>query len=251
MSRKWKYPSRVYINGVWIRNRIYGSWYNMIYRCSNSKSTYYGCYGARGITVCDEWLSYDNFYEWAMNNGYADNLTIDRIDVNGNYEPSNCRWVDIKTQNRNKRNNTKIGGKCITDISRELGGNSRLVRTRLDLGYSLTDAVSLSMEECKKLGEEKRSKSMSKILVEGYTLHEISVMSNLSYDTIFRRYKRGYRELKDLMKPVVKKQTIKVDGKTLSELAEDSGVNYSTLKARYYGGVKTIEELTRPVRGAK
>jgi hypothetical protein len=80
----------------------------MISRCRTKTASGYQYYGARGIRVCDEWLDYSTFKEWAYKNGYDDKAksykcTIDRIDVNGNYEPSNCRFVDMKTQNQNKR----------------------------------------------------------------------------------------------------------------------------------------------------
>lgn len=86
------------------RKRIYKIHFGMLTRCYDAQSKSYKYYGARGITVCDEWLhSYEPFYEWSINNGYFNELTIDRIDSNGNYEPSNCRWSDSKTQGRNKR----------------------------------------------------------------------------------------------------------------------------------------------------
>ena len=85
---------------------------NMKNRCYKSKHPEYHNYGGRGITICDEWLDKENgfmnFYNWSMKNGYEEGLTIDRIDVNGNYEPSNCRWVDIKIQNINRRTNRLI-----------------------------------------------------------------------------------------------------------------------------------------------
>jgi len=78
-------------------------------RCYNKNNNAYIHYGGRGITICKEWLDKENgilnFYNWSIKNGHSDDLTIDRINVNGNYEPSNCRWVDAKTQQNNKTNN--------------------------------------------------------------------------------------------------------------------------------------------------
>lgn len=86
--------------------RLYKIWCNMKSRCYNTSVIEYNDYGGRGITVCDEWLhDFQAFYDWAMSNGYRDDLTIDRIDVNGNYEPSNCRWVSMKVQSNNTRKN--------------------------------------------------------------------------------------------------------------------------------------------------
>ncbi len=91
------------------KSKLYKIWYAMKNRCYYSKDKCYNRYGGRGITVCDEWLhDFQAFYDWAMANGYADSLTIDRIDVNGNYEPSNCRWITNKEQQYNKCNNHLI-----------------------------------------------------------------------------------------------------------------------------------------------
>lgn len=89
--------------------RIDNIYYGMKSRCYNSKNPAYKNYGAREIKVCDEWLKdKTKFFEWAFANGYKEDLSIDRIDVNGNYEPDNCRWATRKEQNNNTRNNCYI-----------------------------------------------------------------------------------------------------------------------------------------------
>ena len=91
------------------KTRLYKIYHNIKQRCNNSNNIWYKNYGARGIKICDEWLNdFITFYDWAINNGYKDNLTIDRIDVNGNYEPNNCRWATKKTQQNNMRSNRHL-----------------------------------------------------------------------------------------------------------------------------------------------
>ena len=86
-----------------VGTRIYSIWIDIKSRVFNSKSKSYNDYGGRGITLCDEWLDVQNFYDWAMLNGYSEDLTIDRIDNDGNYCPENCRWVTQTIQSRNQR----------------------------------------------------------------------------------------------------------------------------------------------------
>lgn len=124
----------------------------MKYRCYNSNSPAYKNYGGRGIKICDEWIEtkgngFRNFYNWAIQNGYKEDLSIDRIDVNGNYEPSNCRWATAKEQANNKRLNCNIEyyGKKYTlkQLSEKLGIKVTTLKWRLDHNWEEKD---LSLE---------------------------------------------------------------------------------------------------------
>lgn len=91
------------------KSRLYGCWHDMKQRCSNPSRTNHKHYKNKGIIVCEEWRNdFQAFHDWAMANGYADNLTLDRIDNNGNYEPSNCRWATPKEQENNRSNNVYL-----------------------------------------------------------------------------------------------------------------------------------------------
>lgn len=90
-------------------SRLYGIWQGMKGRCNNPNDARYDRYGGRGIVVCEEWQnSFENFYNWAIQNGYSDELTIDRKDNDGNYEPGNCRWSSNQEQCNNRCTNVKI-----------------------------------------------------------------------------------------------------------------------------------------------
>ena len=117
------------------KTRLYKIWEGMKNRCLNPNNKSYKNYGGRGITICAEWKnSFIAFRNWSVSNGYNENLSIDRIDVNGNYEPSNCRWADAKTQCRNRHNNILVeyNNKKLTlvEVSEETGINEQLLYTR-------------------------------------------------------------------------------------------------------------------------
>ena len=119
-----------------LRNtKIYNVWDTMIRRCENKNNQRYHRYGGRGITVCDEWHRFENFYEWAMNNGYESGLTLDRINNDDGYYPENCRWIDNTAQQNNKSNNHYITYNGIThsraDWSRILNVNYETLRFRI------------------------------------------------------------------------------------------------------------------------
>jgi hypothetical protein len=110
----------------------------MIQRCTNSKLPKFKNYGGRGITVCERWLSFANFL--ADMGECPPGLTIERDDVNGNYEPGNCRWADMATQQRNRRNNVLItcNGETMTmmEWQRKTGVHRHMIKRRLDAGQS-------------------------------------------------------------------------------------------------------------------
>lgn len=90
------------------KTRLYREWSGMLQRCELETSTSYERYGALGISVCEEWHSFEVFAKWALENGYSDKLTIDRIDSKGNYEPNNCRWAGVIEQNNNQKSNVSF-----------------------------------------------------------------------------------------------------------------------------------------------
>lgn len=122
------------------KTRVYRIWIDMNARCEKKNNKAYKHYGERGIKVCKEWKeNFLSFYNWAIKNGYKDELSIDRINVNGNYEPNNCRWADAKTQGNNKRNTRKIKifneVKTAYDFEKQYGIKAYLLLDRYDKGY--------------------------------------------------------------------------------------------------------------------
>ena len=133
-TKHGKYKSRL--------NKIYR---DIKKRCNNSNNK---DYGGRGIKVCDAWLNdFMSFYDWAYENGYQEDLTIDRIDVDGDYEPSNCRWATVKQQQRNKRNNRyfTINGdkRCLSEWCEMYNINYSKVQVRLKYGWTIREALEL------------------------------------------------------------------------------------------------------------
>ncbi len=129
----------------------YSHWVNMKTRCLNKNNVKYKSYGGRGITICDEWLSFENFHYWAINNGFREDLTLERIDVNGNYEPNNCTWITMEQQAKNKRNvaNYTFNGKSmnINEWTKYLGFGKETIRERLKRGWTIEEALSKPLKK--------------------------------------------------------------------------------------------------------
>lgn len=129
-----------------VGTRLYRIWNDMKVRCLYPSSPSYSNYGKRGISVCKEWSeSFNVFKEWALNNGYDDNLTIERIDNNKNYEPSNCTWVPFERQSYNRRTShfVTINGekKCLAEWCKIYGIKYATVMERLSLGWDDISAL--------------------------------------------------------------------------------------------------------------
>lgn len=136
------------------QTRLYSIWRNMLNRCEYKSHIEYSRYGGRGIKVCDEWKDFLTFYNWAITHGYADDLTIEREDVNGNYEPSNCKWATSREQSRNTRRNRilEYNGKkqCVADWEEETGISRSLIQQRIDkLGWSVEKTLTTPVRKGK------------------------------------------------------------------------------------------------------
>ena len=141
--------------------RLYNIWCNIKGRCKNSSHRDYCNYGGRGISLCKEWdNSFETFRDWAYNNGYSDTLSIDRINVDGNYEPTNCRWTDSYTQNSNKRlnscNKTGYSGIDFRENEKKYVVRKTIRGTRYYIGYfnTLEEAVIAKQKFLKARGLE-------------------------------------------------------------------------------------------------
>jgi hypothetical protein len=176
--------------------RIYTIWSGMMRRCYNKKAGKYYMYGERGISVCEEWHHYGNFYKWAISSGYSDDLSIDRFpNNNGNYEPSNCRWATIKQQARNTRTNRFIdyngARRCLQEWVEFSGIKKGAIENRLKLGWSIESALTTPI------------RGSQKILYNGerYNLLELSEKTGIKYRTLLWRFKSGYTD-NELVKPL-------------------------------------------------
>lgn len=132
------YKTRNVTHGM-SKTNIYRAWVGMVDRCSNIKNSKYGDYGGRGITVCDRWLTFVNFFQ-DMGGRPFQNAEIDRINNNGNYEPNNCKWSTRTEQNRNKRDSAKVTfngeTKCLSEWAIIYNIDRGTLRSRLHRGWS-------------------------------------------------------------------------------------------------------------------
>jgi hypothetical protein len=130
--------------------RLYKIWCNMKTRCNTPSASKYEIYGGRGIRVCNEWLTFEPFKDWAEANGYQDDLSIDRINSDGNYEPSNCRWTTYKIQGNNTKQNhiLKFNGqeKTIAEWADFLGFSYKVLSERIRRKWTTERALTTPVD---------------------------------------------------------------------------------------------------------
>ena len=129
-----------------MKKRLYSIWRNMLSRCYNPRSEHYKYYGGKGVSVCSEWKeSFQAFYEWAISHGYKSSLTLNREDTNGNYAPSNCKWVDSYERNNNTSKNNYITHngetKTAAEWARQYGIHRCVFNNRIRRGWSFERAI--------------------------------------------------------------------------------------------------------------
>lgn len=182
-------------------SRIYGIWQNMKKRCQNENATFYEEYGGRGIKVCDKWQTFEGFYE-DMKEGYADNLTLDRKDVDGDYTKENCRWVTIKKQMNNMRINHYVeyqGEKySLSEFAEKHNLDYDLFRSRILRGFSVEKAMEPKwVDEVSYNGETK-------------PIREFAKEYGMTYTQLKKRLMKGWEVERALTQPL-KKRTVKGD----------------------------------------
>lgn len=177
--------------------RIYHIWNVMKHRCENPSNNRYKYYGGRGIRVCEEWKSSFRLFEtWALSHGYADNLTIDRIDVNGDYCPENCRWTTQKVQQNNKTNNRRITykgeTKTLMEWSEFTGMPYGVLLRRFDGGWPVEKALST---------KEKPYEHLITFNGKTMNLEEWSKETGIGRTALSNRFARGWSIEKALTTP--------------------------------------------------
>lgn len=208
--------------------RIYRIYAGMHQRCENSKDPAYKYYGGRGIKICAEWSGESGFVcfkDWAFENGYAENLSIDRINVNGDYEPSNCRWATDDEQRMNRRITikTEIDGKTFTarDLAKDNNMCYKVVASRVKESWNVNHILDTPPE-----------KAMVEYQGKMVNLRELSEITGISYNTLCTRYGKGYSDA-DITEPYmhsIKKRTLQCDkdGRVIAEYESASDASRAT-----------------------
>lgn len=234
------------------RSRLYIIWTDMLDRCRNSKFPSWKYYGGRGIQVCDEWASsYEAFKEWALSHGYREDLTIDRIDNDGNYTPENCRWATAGQQAKNKRSNKTytVGGKTMikADWARSIGAaTSHTIESRLRRGWDLERACTTPSKERERFIE-----------IDGVTKNITGWAKDIgiSIPSLYQWMRNHGEDLEDAIRTLLgtyekkRPRLIEIQGETLTIAgwSKRNGIPEWTIRDRLAAGWDEEEAVTTPV----
>lgn len=233
-------------------SRLFNIWSGMRTRCNNPNDYHYKWYGERGVRVCDEWNDFETFQNWANDNGYDEDLSIDRINTNGDYEPSNCRWVTQYEQMNNTRKNVKLtyngDTKCLAEWAREIGIKDSTIRSRLARGSTVEEA----------LGEPvKQPHTVSTIIDingESKSVQDWSKVSGISPKMILYRLSAGWTPELAIFEPTDSSRVYggKIrEGSDFWELAKANGISQGTFRYRIRKGMTPEEAASKPLRKKK
>jgi hypothetical protein len=232
-----------------IRYRLYHVWINIKRRCYDKKCHNYNYYGGRGIKVCDEWLDFESFFDWAIE-GYKEGLQIDRIDNNDDYFPRNCRWVTARENSNNRRNTPFFTINQVTyslsDWCRIFNLNWMTVRHRLKKGLSIEDALELKTKNTQGI--------MTEINGEIHSLSEWCRIFDVPLTSVWIRIKNGMEAEEALkFKKMRRGKKIAINGEnhTLKEWSEICNEKYDTVWHRINRGMRPIEALGLSVTNGK
>lgn len=192
------------------KTRLYHTWQGIKKRCYNKNDASYPDYGGRGITMYDKWLKdFSCFAEWANSNGYTDELTIERIDVNGNYEPNNCKWITKSEQNANTRKTAYITYQGVTKplrvFCKEYNIKRDSIYSRMRGGKTCDEAFRDVVEHAprKKCKNSGQYKSTIDVTIDGITksLPDWCREYSAPYGLVYKRYKRGWDIIEAMTTP--------------------------------------------------
>lgn len=217
------------------RHRLNSIWRDMRRRCNDTKRRSYKSYGGRGIKVCSAWEEdFINFYNWSIENGYKEDLSLDRIDVNGNYEPSNCRWATNKEQGNNTRRNRLF----------TINGETKTLSEWVDIynmDYSVVEGrinrYKWSIEEALEIEKHYKNKLYYTYNGETKTLNQWGEQYGIPYDSMYNRLIKQnwtFEEAVELKNRKGKGKTITYNGetKTMREWSVYLNIPYQTIVAR-------------------
>lgn len=230
-SRKWRGD---------VNHCLYNTWRGMKQRCYDSGYIDYPKYGGRGIIICERWHSYDNFWD-DMFPTWKEGLTIDRIDVNGNYEPSNCKWATAKEQANNRRSRVEVrDGKTLLEILEEQGRENdyKAIHARIQDGWRLEEAINTPL---KKVNIDNRT-------IDGMSIQAYCSKNGLNYNTVMNRINSlGWNIERAVQKE--SREDYSIDGTSLLEYCKRNGLNYATINGRINRFGYSVEEAIKtPVK---